>query len=355
MIRATICWAGVSGYMAACWRALAARDDVDVRIIAQRSAAPFAEDLLSDLPCRMLTAHEHDDADLIRSEVAQHDPYVVVINGWHRPPYVQLTRDATLRESRFIMAMDTPWQGTWRQRIAPLYLRRLIRQLDGVIVAGDRAADYAQRLGVSDAQLFRGMYGFDYATLAPLHAQRDALPGGWPKGFVYVGRYASTKGIDVLIDAYRQYRSSVSDPWRLTCCGTGEGTLLLEGVPGVEDRGFMQPSELPDVLLSHGAFVVASRFEPWGVVIGEAAASGLPVLCTEACGAAIDIVRSGQSGHIVPTDDAGALAQRMRWCDEHHGELSAMGRSAQSLAEPFSAENWAQRWAEMFERVMGSG
>ena len=352
MIKAVICWAGVSGYMAACWRALAARQDIDLHIIALPSAVPFADDLTADLPCRPLAEHQQNDFNLIRAQVAKHDPRVIVINGWHRPPYVQLTRDPSLARARFIMAMDTPWQGTWRQRVAPLILRRLIRRLSAVVVAGDRAANYAQRLGIPTSQIHRGMYGFDDQPLTHLHAKREALPGGWPRRFLYVGRYVHTKGIDLLIDAYRQYRAAVSNPWSLTCCGAGDLAHLLRDESGVTDRRFIQPADLPGILTEHGAFVIASRFEPWGVVIAEAAAAGLPILCTDACGAALDIVQHDHNGRIIKSNDAAALAAALQWIHDRHADLPQIGARSRPIAAAFSADAWSQQWAQMFQNVI---
>ena len=139
-------------------------------------------------------------------------------------------------------------------------------------------------------------------------------------------------------------RALVSDPWSLTCCGGGPDAHLLTGIEGLTDGGFKQPAELPDVLRAHGAFVIASSFEPWGVVIAEAASSGLPIVCTSSCGAADDLVRPYYNGLVTPAGDAGALARALLWIHEHEAQLPAMGDRARQQAEPFSAGNWAVRW-----------
>ena len=128
-----------------------------------------------------------------------------------------------------------------------------------------------------------------------------------------VGRYVPQKDLHTLVKAYSLYRATVRHPWGLTCCGTGPDAALLEGVPGVEDIGFAQPQDLPAILERHGAFVLASQYEPWGVVIAETAASGLPIICTTACGASIDLVRPYYNGLLVTPGDAAALSRALRW------------------------------------------
>jgi glycosyltransferase involved in cell wall biosynthesis len=124
----------------------------------------------------------------------------------------------------------------------------------------------------------------------------------------------------------------------------------LQGVEGLTDIGFKQPREMAEVLASHGTFVIASKFEPWGVVVAEAAASGMPVICTNACGASDDVVRSYYNGLIVGAGDAAGLTRAMRWIHEHEQELPAFGERGRSLAEPFAAEHWASRWHNYLEQ-----
>ena len=110
------------------------------------------------------------------------------------------------------------------------------------------------------------------------------------------------------------------------------------------DAGFKSPKDLPDVFSRHGAFVLASRFEPWGVVLAEAASSGLPIICSTACGASADVVRPYFNGITVASGDVSGLARAMRWIHDHESELPVMGARGSALAEAHSSEAWATRW-----------
>src|SRR5205823_10706252 len=94
LMRAVICWAGISGYIAACWRALAVRGDVDLLVIAfgedgSETAFSTAE-LVRGINCRLLNSSERHDADLIARLVAAHQPQVLSAPGWFHPPYKSL-------------------------------------------------------------------------------------------------------------------------------------------------------------------------------------------------------------------------------------------------------------------------
>jgi len=72
----------------------------------------------------------------------------------------------------------------------------------------------------------------------------------------------------------------------------------------------------------------------------EALASGLPVICTEACGAGLDLVRTCFNGLVVTTDSAPNLANAMAWLHNRYDLLPEIGRRGQALAAAFSAQSW---------------
>ena len=342
-MKVVICWSHVSGYMAACWRALAAKPEIELHVIAfaPEGNAAFAPAVVSGLHCELVNHNQRDDADFIAARVIEAKPDVVMIPGWLHRPYSALAREKELANARFVMGIDTSYTGSIRQRLGRVKVGRLIDRMDLVVVAGERAFQLARALRVAEAKILRGVYGYDDVPLAEVSRQRESP---LPRKFLYVGRYVPEKGLDVLFGAYEKYRSTVSDPWALNCAG--KGPIPMSG--GAVDLGFVQPAELPALLLEHGVGILVSRFEPWGVALAEAMASGMPVIASEACGGSVELVRHLHNGLIVPTGDVDATADAMRWVHEHAGVLPEMGKRARGFALAYSAEAWAER---MFARI----
>ena len=356
MIRIVICWSQITGYTAACWRALAAQEGVELYVILAKSVAnqaqsAFNEGVAAGLNCRFLAEGEKGDCDLVARLVIEAKPDVIVLCGWFHPPYNQLISRPELSDKKFIMGMDTPWQGTWRQRLGRLKLGRFLDRMDRVVVSGERSRQLAQALKVPEYKLKRGVYGIDFNSFSQAYPVRRVHPEGWPKRFLFTGRYHEVKAIDVLLKAYTAYRASVANPWPLTMCGTGPLEGLINTTPGVENLGFVQPADQTALYARHGVFVLASRFDPWPLVIVEACAAGLPVICTEACGSAVELLRTYYNGLTVPTDNVAALTGALRYMHTHHADLPEMGRRSLALAEPFGADFWARRWIEMIDEV----
>ena len=178
-----------------------------------------------------------------------------------------------LNDASVILGMDSPWRGTAVQRLSRWRLRSIVQHSDMVVTAGTRSAEYARHMGVRVDRIRSGYYGFDFDRFSPVADRRVSASNAWPRQFLFVGRYVAQKDLPMLLQAYAEYRAGVADPWGLTCCGSGPEAHLLRDHAGVVDGGFTQPADQPDMFAKHGAFVLASNFEPGGVVLAAAAAA----------------------------------------------------------------------------------
>lgn len=346
-MKLAICWTGISGYMAACWRALAARQDVDLHVLcfAPETAdgqAAFDHGLADGLSCTLLARDQQADRTLIERSVAAFAPDIVLITGWAHAPYRSLLNSRQLQEARFVMAMDTPWRSDWRQAFGSPIVRRYMKHMAAVFVAGERARQYAVHRGVEPSRLHRGMYAYD-AELFNQSVFMRRFDAGWPRRFLFMGRYVDVKGIHELLGGYAIYRREHADPWPLDCCGIGPRQREIHAAEGVTDLGFVQPADQPAILAAHAALVLPSRYEPWGVVVAEAMGSGMPVICSSACGASVELLQNYYTGLEIPPGDPKALAKAFSWMHRNHDRLPAMGRNAMNLAPAFSATLWAER------------
>ena len=351
-LKVVFCWSDISGYMAACWRALHNSAEVDVFVIAFQALTEtaFGDRLMQDIPCRLLDLPARQDARSIEQLVVSERPDVVVVCGWLHQPYCKLASATGLQNTAFVMGMDTPWKDTWRQRLAPVVLRSFLQRIDRVVVTGERSWQYAKRLGISADRIDRGLYGIDYQSWEPLWAARSRSE--WPRSFLFIGRYVPIKAIDVLIAAYQDYRDRVDDPWGLVCCGQGELKSQLAGKPGISDRGFLQPTEMESIWKSAGAFILPSRFDPWPLAIVEAAAAGLPIICTDMCGSGVEVVRSWYNGLVIPEDNIATLTQALVTLHQHSAELPLWGKRSQELAAPYSTSIWVSRWQYLLQAAI---
>src|SRR5205085_5919320 len=94
-------------------------------------------------------------------------------------------------------------------------------------------------------------------------------------------------------------------PQRVTLERKAEGTR-------VRMLGELDEHRLAEAYVAADVFALLSTHEPWGVVVNEAAASGLPLVLSDRVGAARDLLRDGENGLLVPAGDTDAAADALR-------------------------------------------
>lgn len=352
-MRILFVWMTYEPYFGACWRALSARDGIDLEVWALRpetsSLSPHGPDVLHDLNTDLMPEHELTDGPLLLGKLIAADPDVVVLPGWQNRGAIRALSKRAMAHVAVVMAVDTQWKGTLRQRAGRWTHRRFFRRVDAVVVAAERSWQLARRLGFEERRLHRGMYGIDLDALSPVAAAR-AAGGPWPRRFLYVGRLLELKGARELAEAYRLYVDRVrqlrlGEPWPLTCCGAGPEEPLLRDA-GADLVGFMQWRDLIDrgLWAGGGAFLMLSRYDAWCQAMVEAMAAGLPVVCTEAVGASVELVRNYFNGLVVPTRNPASAADAMLWMHQNAERLPEMGARSRELASAYAASLWAERW-----------
>ena len=296
-------WSGLSGYMGDCWRALAVKSGVELKVAVNAKSTLAGGSFNADEVLR--------DIDWSETLPNEWTPDIIFTVGWRNA----LCREAALRDWRVsipkVCCFDMPWEWRFRKIAARFLLWRYLRNFDAAFVNGFIAAKYARWLGFGKARVYTGLISTNLRRFGR-HV------GG--KGFLYVGRESPEKGLDVLLAAHGRYRSE-------------GGTWPLEIVNGVS------PDALGPIYAAADCFVLASRHEPWGVVLVEAAAAGLPIICTDACGARYEVVKG--NGIVVGSGDVEALSKAMHDVSNRPDAFDVvLGRS---LAEPYSCEAWAER------------
>jgi len=174
---------------------------------------------------------------------------------------------------------------------------------------------------------------------------------------LYCGQLIERKGVHHLLEAFL----SLADKFpELELQLVGEGPLrssLAERVPErfkkrVEFAGFQKVDDLPGFFAAADIFVLPSRHDGWGVVVNQALAAGLPIVCSSAVGAAADLVAPGSNGFIVPPGDATALSQSIRDLAADRERRISFGEKSRTWAHDWTPVRGVDRWVELAERVL---
>jgi glycosyltransferase involved in cell wall biosynthesis len=179
--------------------------------------------------------------------------------------------------------------------------RRLARQADAVIAASSAARRRLRAFGVADERIHVALQAAD------LERFRAATPArGEGCRIISVGRLVPDKNFETLI------RATPAEA-ELEIVGTGflenELRQLAAGQPArVSFRGHVSPEDLPVLYASADVYALISTYEPFGVAVREAAAAGLPIVCSRAAGAAGDVAVEGRNAILVDPGNGDAIA-----------------------------------------------
>jgi 1,2-diacylglycerol 3-alpha-glucosyltransferase len=296
------------------------------------------------------------------------DPEVVLVPGYYTAPALAAAVWAKRRNRKAILMTETTrddHERVWWKEAAK---GRLIRTLfDAAIAGGHRHVAYLRELqfpvsrigryyDVVDNEFFRNGAARARRTQTPAQFQ---LPDRY---FLYVGRLAPEKNLETLIRSFKQARDQSSRS-SLVLVGDGPLRSRLESQvqkaglqPWVLFAGLKSTAEiLPYYAFAH-AFVLPSRREPWGLVVNEALAAGLPVIVSNRCGCAGDLVAHGVNGLVFDANREEELTDFL-WRVDRWGlkEREFAGRRSEELVSRYSLRNWAEEVLRLVRTVSFAG
>lgn len=337
---------------------------VAVEVVEQDSTYSWAVDR-GAIPCERVTLFRRSEQatprgkvfDAVTSALNRLDPCCVVVPGWsanysiaaltwcirHGVPAV-LMSDST--------ALDAPrhWWSEYPKS-------RVVRLFGAALVAGSRHVEYVKRLGMAGDRIFTGYdvvdneYFASHVRKVRADAHRIRINLSLPERyFLASARFVKKKNLFGLLDAFSRYRRlSGGGGWSLVLLGDGELRTSLEARieeldlwASVRLPGFIPYETLPAYYGLAGAFVHASTVEQWGLVVNEAMAGGLPVLVSERCGCAPDLVSEGRNGYRFDPYRSDRLAELMLRLASNEDDREYMGSIGSSIVAKWGPERFAQ-------------
>lgn len=296
-----------------------------------------------------------------------YEVYIKCINGRFALPITYAI--ARLKRKPFIL-----WTGIWMRLNTPAHrlffplTRYIYRHADALVVYGEHTRQYLIGEGVPGERVFTAAHAVDNAAYnrtvtreekAALRRQLGLDAG--QKVVLFLGRLEEVKGLPYLLKAFASLPEKKSV---LVLAGTGSKQASLQQLVqelDIAERvrfvGYVPADQAVPYYSLAWLFVLpsitlAKSKELWGLVVNEAFNQGVPVITTDAVGAAAGgFVQDGVNGFVVPERDSRALANAMQRILENDDLRRKLGQAARQRVDEWDNERMVAGFREAIDYV----
>lgn len=173
------------------------------------------------------------------------------------------------------------------------------------------------------------------------------------KRVLFVGRFEEQKNIGELFSIWQQVHPKFPD-WKMVLYGDGslwEEYKRAADALNINIEVHKSNSEIMEVYRNNSILVLASLYEPFGLVIPEAMSCGLPVVSYDSAFGPASIISDGRNGFLVPVHHLQAFAERLCQLMGNEALRKEMGHLAMESSQRFSADKIMPLWKELFEQL----
>jgi glycosyltransferase involved in cell wall biosynthesis len=344
-------------------------------------------------------------------------PEVICVSGWGLAVSLAAMEWASRNGVPVVMMSESNEFDESRSLLKEFIKRRLVGLCASGLAGGTPQADYLVKLGFPGERVFTGYDVVDNGffsegvrkivenqalgkgcgrlpKVAPVGRHSPPEEGAvnqgsrvegeegianWPYFFA-CARFGKKKNLPGMIRAYAQYQKKVErrgtrvesqtqqsinneqpSPWELVIAGEGGERSLIEQTIrdyGVADHvhlvGPKGYGELPSYYAHASAFIHASTTEQWGLVVNEAMAAGLPVLVSNRCGCAADLVKDGENGWTFDPKNEDEMADLMLKISGDEEQRREMGRKSREIIENWGPARFASGLSSAIEAALSA-
>lgn len=294
--------------------------------------------------------------------INQFKPDVINLPGYYEPAMNIVLFYCRLRGIKVIISADSTegdnaniW---WREAIKSF----IVKKAQGFFCYGSKSAEYIYKLGMKPKHILVANNAVDNQKVVEVYneaikqKERNKKNYNLRKyNFIYVGRLIAIKNLDNLLTAYKSLNNK---DWGLIILGDGSEEEKLKqfvedneliGVHFIEGQQWF---DVPKILSLADVFILPSYSEPWGLVVNEAMAAGMPIIVSNKCGSAYDLVLENKNGFTFDPYNVDELKTVLNNFVDNPSIIEIFGEKSKEIISRFSPEQVAQEMYDGFKKVV---
>ena len=287
-------------------------------------------------------------------------PDVIVCGGYNYVAFWRALSWARDNEIPFLLWLEsTAKDHRYKSTTIEALKKNFMQQCSAFIVPGKASLGYLRQHGISAQQIFVAPNAVDTHFFAhhaekvrhdpDTHRKMLNLPARF---FLFAGRLVPEKGIFDLLEAYAMLPPALRHQVALVLVGDGPSRAEISRRAAaikcglVKIAGFAQREQLASYYALAETFVFPTHTDPWGLVVNEAAACGLPVIASDVAGCVSDLLEDRWNGRVIPAHDIAQLAIAMGELASDAELRAVMGGRSRDRVHQYSPQACAAGIAE---------
>jgi glycosyltransferase involved in cell wall biosynthesis len=234
------------------------------------------------------------------------------------------------------------WLGNWIRR-------QIYRRADAFLAYSSKTEDFLRLRGAHLNRIVRGAQVVPAEQLPePIHS-RSQLGLQGKRVVLYVGYFNERKGLPDLIDAFQAVATD-NDCLALVGDGPSRAVLLAQAEkdPRILFPGYLDGADKTSWYAAADLFVLPTYHDPWGLVVNEAMAFGLPIIATDAAASAHDLI-DGTNGFMIPSGQPAVLAEKIDQLLHSPQMCSEMGQRSKAIIQHYTVDTASRRFIKAIE------
>ena len=365
----------IAPYRIPVFNALASEPGVDLHVIFLAETDPglrqwavytdeirFSYEVLSSRRLRLGGFHVLINSGVNRA-LRKSLPDAIVCGGYNYPAFWDAVMWAGRRRVPVALWTESHAHDRRRnRRLVEAAKRNYLGRCDAFLVPGTASREYLRAYGVADELIFTAPDAVDNEFFSRTSAavRADAAAGHRPAGlparyFLFVGRLVPEKGVFDLLEAYGTLTQELRNEIGLVFVGDGiaRAKIMARATSmssSIQVAGFAQREQLAQYYALAEALVFPTHTDPWGLVVNEAMACGLPVIASSVAGCTPDLVKDGWNGRVIRPGDVRTLAAAMENLADEDARRQ-MGQNSYHRIQAYTPEACAAGFVRVLQAM----
>jgi glycosyltransferase involved in cell wall biosynthesis len=232
----------------------------------------------------------------------------------------------------------------------------LLRRAEAILTMGEKGEESYKTIGIGKKNIFQMPYSCNLDEYLKVNRDIGKKRNHRRLSIIVTARLIELKRVGLAIEGFVSLADKYKE-WDLKICGDGPlRKKLEEKIPReyrnrVQFLGFVTKENQPDMYSESDIFLLTSRQDGWGMVIPEAMATGLPVICTSAVESAKEMLVNRDCGILIEPENKQLLTDALESLMKEDEIRKKMSLNARKKAVEYSSEKIAHRCANILREV----